>query len=203
MFYRSHKWIDIPGTVYETHRELRVRESRHTAMVFNKRYQNIDTGKFDTDKLPTLCSGYLPDLITRESDSTDGYRPSRQKVTRCNDNAWFVPKDNDWEEEEKIREEEERQKQYIANNKRKEQELKDFNKRLRDEFKEYGAEQARIAVENEKARLKSILNEHVYAAVLAEAESRTEKMNEERVYLGGPNHGQSICNVRPNKWIPK
>ncbi len=91
----AHKWIMRPETVYERRRELRVRESRHTAILFDKKYYDIDSGKFITDKLNTLNSYSLNDLIELESNEVNTYK----KPPRSSSNAWFVPKDNDWDEE--------------------------------------------------------------------------------------------------------
>ncbi len=67
---QSHKWIMQPYTSYEIRRELRVRESVHTGMVFDKKYFNIDTCKYDFDKLSSIHSSSLADeVITPGSDS--------------------------------------------------------------------------------------------------------------------------------------
>jgi len=62
MFLKSHQWNMVPYTRYEIRREMRVRESMHTVMIFPKRYQDVDTGKYCTDKIATLYSESLSDL---------------------------------------------------------------------------------------------------------------------------------------------
>ena len=43
-------------------------ESKHTAMVFDKKYQDIETGKFATDKLPTIASYSWADCMLEDDD---------------------------------------------------------------------------------------------------------------------------------------
>jgi|SRR4026207_1345969 len=180
MWLKSHHWVDVPHTVYERRRVMNVRESRHTAMLFDKRYYDVETGKYNTDKLPTLYSMSLADLYTNEwhdDHSRHQYLWDRPDIKE----AWFVPKDNDFDEdcsrEDRIREEREQAAKIV---KEKEEE----EKRKLEEVKKI--------IDREKARLKSILNEHVYNAVIAEAEDKAAKINGDKVYLGGPNHGQPV-----------
>lgn len=88
MHYRSHKWIDIPHTAYERKRELRVRESMHTVILFDKKYQNIDTGKFDTDRLETIQSCTLGDAL----DNSINYYPHYKKQEDNSPELEFIPK---------------------------------------------------------------------------------------------------------------
>lgn len=83
MYFKSHKWVDKPQTVYERRRELRVRESKHTVMLFDKRYQDIDTGKFNTDKLSTLNCVSWDDLMQTEKESN--FKPDEIKYSGFND----------------------------------------------------------------------------------------------------------------------
>ena len=113
MSLRSHKWIMEPYTAYEIRRELRVRESRHTVMLFDKKYQNIDTGDYDTDRLETINSYSLGDNVDdfKHNHMEYGYssyhRASGGKYVgggkKDNDTVnhipRFVPKDNDFDEE--------------------------------------------------------------------------------------------------------
>lgn len=62
----AHKWVCQPYTAYEIRRELRVRESRHTCMVYDKKYLNIDTGKYSTDKMQTIYSQSLSEIYDSE-----------------------------------------------------------------------------------------------------------------------------------------
>lgn len=61
-----HQWVMIPHTVYEITRELRVRESRHTVMLWPKRYYNSDLDKFEIDKIETIASFDWRDHIATE-----------------------------------------------------------------------------------------------------------------------------------------
>lgn len=105
----SHRWVDVPHTRYERLRELRVRECRQTAMVIAFRYQNIDTGKYDTDKIKTISSLSLASEMS-ESHFNGGirnpnyYADQEEAVSFINDGERritippFVPKDDDFEE---------------------------------------------------------------------------------------------------------
>ena len=110
----AHKWMMRPETAYERRRELRVRESRHTLMLFNKRYQNIDTGKFELDRLPTIQSYSLGEIIDdciHNNMSYGGYTESRYRDSHYSDEdsyspiynfPKFIPKDNDFDDEEDV-----------------------------------------------------------------------------------------------------
>jgi hypothetical protein len=97
MWLKSHKWISIPYTKYEIRRELRVRESRHTCMVFDKKYFDSDTCKFDGDKISTIYSQSLQNVC---SDYDDLYYLTRYiRIYKHQSKAWFVPKDDDFDDE--------------------------------------------------------------------------------------------------------
>jgi len=103
----SHNWVVTPRTAYETRRELRVRESKHTVMLFDKKYQDIDTGKYCSDKLETLNSQSWYDLIERDYYHAEGtsyhyWTNPKAKKRVESDLKWFEPKDNDFEIEDKI-----------------------------------------------------------------------------------------------------
>jgi len=108
----SHKWVTVPYTRYERLRELRVRECRQTVMAKFDKHQDIDTGKFDTDKIKTMNSQLLNDIM---DDNEFGYGTRRNyyheienPVSYVNDGdrkiaiPKFVPKDDDFDKEEKI-----------------------------------------------------------------------------------------------------
>lgn len=80
-----------PYTSYEIRRELRVRECRQTAMVFDKKYFNCDTGKCDTNKIETIPSYSLGYIGFSGAYMVNGYK------TDSEDKSWFVPRDNDFE----------------------------------------------------------------------------------------------------------
>ena len=73
MFYRSHKWVDTPHTAYERRRELRVRENKQTVVLFDRKYQNIDTGKFDTDKIHSLNTMTIGDIFSSSTKQNQAY----------------------------------------------------------------------------------------------------------------------------------
>src|SRR5258708_4009183 len=107
MWLKSHRWVDVPGTRTEKRWATNVRESVHSAMVFDKKYLNVETGKFDTDKLRTLNSLSLIDLI-EDDHYTDAWlnsysrRVKRDREQPENNVYSFpkhVPKDNDFDEE--------------------------------------------------------------------------------------------------------
>lgn len=142
-------------------------------MLFDNKYLNIDTGKFDSDKIQSI-KGYALHNIIDDNEFGYGtmrhsYKPKPKKVVPKS-----VPNDNYFQE-----------------------------KLIEHERKKVARDVAQKAVDDEKARLKSMLHPVVYAQVLEEAEQRAARMTEERIYLGGHNHGQRVGNVMSNKWIPK
>jgi hypothetical protein len=95
---KSTAWVDKPYTSYQCRREMRVRESRHTAMVFDKRYYNPDSMKFDSNKIDTIYSQALSSCM----DNDYGCQDARH--TQYNTHAYihepiFIPKDDDFDEE--------------------------------------------------------------------------------------------------------
>lgn len=93
----SHRWVMKPHTSYERRREMRVRESRHTVMLFDKKYYDCETGKYITDKLPSLYSQTYHDLCVDESGVTSAEMSYKRRYSK--EEAWFVPKDDDFDEE--------------------------------------------------------------------------------------------------------
>jgi hypothetical protein len=89
----------VPHTAYERRRELRVRESRHSFMLFDKKYYDCESGKFIRDKLPIINSYSLCDFY--EDEYTDNY--NKRSFVRENKHIpnmpKFIPKDNDWDDE--------------------------------------------------------------------------------------------------------
>jgi len=78
MFLKSHHWVDVPQTKYERRCVLRVRESKHTVMLFDQKYYDVETGKFKTDKLQTLNSYSMGDYI----DESNHYDVNEYAGTR-------------------------------------------------------------------------------------------------------------------------
>jgi hypothetical protein len=70
---KPYQWVMTPFTCYERRAELRVRESRQTAIVWDKRYYNIDTMKFDSNNIKSLNSFSLCDLMEYRDDGINHY----------------------------------------------------------------------------------------------------------------------------------
>ena len=81
-----HQWQMRPETKYERRTCNNVRESKHTVMLFDKRYMDIDTGKYDTDKLPTIHSTPWEHLWVSGSREIKDYETSIELPL-------FVPKE--------------------------------------------------------------------------------------------------------------
>ncbi len=97
----AHHWMMTPHTVYERRRELRVREMRQTAIAWDRKYQDIDTGKYKLDKMPAIAALGWQDVIEPEVDYVIDTRHTRPYVPRLLPvlPEKFVPKDNDFDEE--------------------------------------------------------------------------------------------------------
>ncbi len=93
MWMKPHQWNMVPYTRYEIRREMRVRESTHTVMLFPRRYQDIDTGKYCTDKMETLYSESLANL----SYSCNGTGYYVNAYAGYYNIPKFIPKDNDFD----------------------------------------------------------------------------------------------------------
>lgn len=177
MWLKSHHWVDVPYTRTERKKVLNVRESKHTIMLFDMKYYDVETGKYKTDKLPTLYHSSLAELVVNDSSET-GYH---NYLDRCRkEEAWFVPKDDDFDDDCRREEEEKRrhkERQRIAKEK----------KRLDEEFEA-----------NKKKRI-------AYDIQLAEAEKRVNnnKIYLGGINHGKPCESTNNLNVRPNKWIIK
>lgn len=70
---KPYHWVMIPFTVYERRAELSVRESRQTAIAWDRKYFNIDTLKFDSNHIKTLNSISLYDLMILRDDGFNHY----------------------------------------------------------------------------------------------------------------------------------
>lgn len=204
MWLKSHKWVNNPHTVTERRREMNVRESTHTAMVFDRKYLNIETGKFDTDKLCTLNSMSLLDLMD-EGDSSNWIntyvRQARRDREQPSANTYnfpkHVPKDNDFDAE--IRREKELKAQ---------QDKEYAEKRLAEHNKIEAIEREKRRLAYEEFKKKRIneerKSEEEYAKQLAETEERLMKERNERFErMQQANQLRHSGNVRPNVWKPK
>jgi hypothetical protein len=208
MWLKSHRWVDVPGTRTEKRWATNVRESVHTAMVFDKKYLNVETGKFDTDKLRTLNSLSLIDLVTEETydymtySNWNRYKDRKHKKNKKQEASVYnfpkhVPKDNDFDEElrreKAIKEEQDRQ--YA------EARLREHNK-----VEAIEREKRRIAYKEfkEKTINEARKSEEEYAKKLAETEARLMKERDERnERLKNNRYLKYTGNVIVNKWIPK
>lgn len=200
MWLKPHRWVDVPGTRYERRKVLNVRESTHTAMVFDRKYLNIETGKFDTDKLCTLNSMSLLDFMIEESPESyvapARYRRKRdrrieeERKSSVYNFPKHVPKDNDFDEE--LRRE---QAAKIAHEKAiKERQDKEYALKRLEEHRRILEEQ-HIELQKKK---------DAYAKQLAETEERLMKERNERFErMQQANQLRYVGNVRPNVWKPK
>lgn len=71
----------------------RPRGSLVTARVNIKRYYDSDANRFIRDKMPLVESFTWTDITEGEKESYFYIEKQRR-----HDRAWFVPKDNDWED---------------------------------------------------------------------------------------------------------
>jgi len=118
MRFPDHRWVNIPHTKSERRREDVVRETAFTAMGFNRKYFDIDTGKFITDKLPTIESCSLYDVFEdcvhenmqygnyARHHCSFRYHKRSVQVDEVQEEPKFIPRDRDFDEE--CRKEEER-----------------------------------------------------------------------------------------------
>lgn len=206
MWLKSHRWVDVPGTRTEKRWAMNVRESTHTAMVFDKKYFNVETGKLDTDKLCTLNHFSLNDFVSEEDPtynmvhSWERYKESqrRKKAKKekkeKNSNVYnfpkHVPKDNGFDEEIK------------RDNERK---ISQERSLVQQQQKQYA--EARLREHNrimEERRIQLAKEQEEYAIRLAEIESRLMKERDERnERLKQAAYSRHVGNVRPNIWRPK
>jgi hypothetical protein len=187
----EHRWLMNPYTVTERRREMNVRQATETVRLFPKKYMDIDTGKFITDKLETLYSVSFGDLFDHElNDSFSHYAvcDHRHRIKgKENIIPWFKPKDDDFDREtERI----EQEKKAAAIEKER-QERQHSEERRKQELKE--------EIERHK-RLRELEEQEYQLKVQArELELQAEMWAaRERVINRRPH--QVIC---MNKWIPK
>jgi hypothetical protein len=180
MHYRSHKWIDIPSTIYEIRRELRVRESVHTCMIFDNKYQNIDTSKFDTYKIRTLNSDSLVHLI----DDSDDYKHGKFNYIEKMDEEYNIVKINRIKELKAIK------SQELEEEKQRKKEIRENYKRLREEYykklaiekEEKEANYRFYLVEREKLRKEEEIaaQERIRKIIIQEAVSKQQIIKEQK-----------------------
>lgn len=202
MWIKSHRWVDVPGTRTEKRWAMNVRESTHTAMVFDKKYVNVETGKLDTDRLCTLNSMSLNDLVETDYYHNDisfvHVRYAKRDMEQPEENVYnfpkHVPKDNDFDEELR------RDKQIAQAKELQEKQQKEY---AEDRLREHNRmlEQQRIIDERciqlnkEKEEYEKKLAE-VEARLLQESYERNQRIREN-------NYLRHAGNIRPNVWRPK
>jgi hypothetical protein len=185
----SHRWVMKPHTVYERRRELRVRESQHTFMLIDPKHYDCDTGKYITDKLHTINSYSLSDFV----EDGDYHNYTRYYLHRGNyagknryieNQKWFTPKDNDFDEECRIE---------------KERKLKDEEegKRIILEAREK-VKQEKMAIAYQKMIDKE--KESAYQLQVREAEIIVNQYNAKHDSV---RHMPMMANIRPNCWRVK
>jgi hypothetical protein len=205
----AHRWIDRPETSYERRRELRVRESRHTAMLFDKKYMDYESGKYITDKLTTLNSITLCDMIDDGSHNDITYWYSRKRRYQGKyvsheqeEKTKFIPKDNDFEEE--CRRDEENKKYHDEICKQQiSQSVKLKKKYLIGVITQ--EEQRKITEEGIRKRKEEIAKEEAYQQQVRETEARLAMQNyyESRIKVDSIRNLPPMGNIRPNSWKPK
>jgi len=191
---------------------LNVRESCHTVALWPKRYFDIDTCKFDSERIETIYSQSLGDLWSYHHYENH-YEPWGVNDAKY-PNAWFVPKDNDFDKEEEEREriEKERQNQ----NRIKKEKIKESRRLAKIERLEWAKNQkikAELDARNKEKEIKRqeerelwrdwhLANEEeAYRKQVEEAELRAlryRQNQEPKLY-----EFTVRTNISKNSWNPK
>ncbi len=95
----KRKWVNIPYYKYDRRHIMSVRESHHTVMLWDRKYVNPETGKYNFEKLKTIATFGWSDIV--ETDYPDNPYNVKYPGT-TNDAQWFFPKDNDFEDDEPV-----------------------------------------------------------------------------------------------------
>ncbi len=183
---RWHNWNCIQNVNwrYGTREYLNhVRESHVTARVNIDRYYDYENGVYLLDKMPSLSPISWDDLIETEG-SYGNYRPLSDSRFK-KEEAWFTPKDNDFEEECR-RDEEEKERKLAAEKAEKEE--KAYQERVRQrelELQEIAKQRAEL-----QERIKQKEREY---ELLKERQRQTAK----QIYA------HSLGYVVKNKWNPR
>jgi len=205
---KPHQWVDQPHTMTERMRAMNVRESRHTAMLFNPKHYDVETGKFITDKLPTIASYNGWDFVKSISYGDPLHRFEHPRVLEEKDKEYYerigvpqglpkyVPKDDHFEEEERReRADKIANERKIAEALRKQQEQE--NEAIRKVIAEKNRQLEREA--REAYVLATAKAEDEYQSRVREIEARIRREHESRQIYAN----QSLPNIRPNSWRPK
>lgn len=216
-----------PGTAYEIRREMRVREPKQTAIAWGRKYQNIDTGKFDSDKIPTLFSQSLGEIMSdnlcggvEKWDYSgaecwpDAYVPFKYPKPEFDFDEEF--KQEDEQRKQKAKKEAERQAQIAEDEKNREfrrqlrlKEQKDREERKAAQRAQWELDQKRIEKERKSEEQLRLLKQQQDAE--DDYQRRVREREEELVRAGWRRQPVSlydsmkdrVCNIRPNTWIPK
>jgi hypothetical protein len=188
MWLKSHHWVDVPHTKYERRRELRVRESRHTVMLFDRKYLNIDTGKLNTDKLHSLYCTSLSEII---QDDYDGLNAQTEYKRRFKNESekWFVPKDDNFDEECRLDEERKRH-----------EEIKRIKKEREEKFAARMKEVAELRKHLEEQKIK---REEEYQAYVQKREMELKLTQQKRAEIYQRTSVVGITIISKNCWKPK
>lgn len=164
---------------------IEVRDPYCTVYSSPRKYYDPDTGKFNTDKMVTLNSLSLSDMTLDEHEDNwvnpyvNQAKRDREEIKQTSiiyKFPKFVPKDNDFDEEERL------EKQRLL---AKKQEI-----------------EKKIA-EN---RQKLVEKEDEYKKFLKQREEALAQQRAANIQTTGPMSGRlvlRITNIRPNNWRPK
>lgn len=164
---------------------IEVRDPYCNVYASPKKYYNCDTCKFDTDKLKTLNSLTLSDLTLDEHED-NWVNPYVNQVKKEKEETQstsiiynfpkFIPKDNDFDEEERLE-----KKKLIAKKEEIESKIAENRRKLEEKDKEYQefVRQREQALAQQRA-----------------AQIQTTGLLSGRLVL-------IISNIRPNSWRPK
>lgn len=202
---KSHHWVTVPHTVTEIRREMNVRESRHTAMVWNERNYDPDTGKCSLDKIPKLNNSSLADIVVDDNVYTinrwHSYYDWEDRDKEF-DIPKFIPKDNDFEEECRL----DNEKQKLADAYKEENYFKPESIDIRMQA---AIEYNKKKFEEEKRKREKLKQkaEEIYQRNLKLREEELRLQQEQKTLDSQRKQIPESCwityNIVPNKWIPK
>jgi hypothetical protein len=208
-FLRPHIWVDVPLTRTERKRVLNVGENKHTVMIWDRKYQDIDTGKFDTNKMQTINSYTLADIFCNSHISN----------WPCERESAHVPVNEDIIINKKLKSYDDIRiktlpitHETIVIDRMHERAIKTARQREKRKIRKEALEIQRMARIQEANDYLNALeqkrkDEADYQVKLKNAERRTQGNNiyapyaqyaENQIYLGGNEHGKPVTNIRPN-----
>lgn len=183
----SHKWNMDCHTAYEIRREMRVRESRHTVMLFDQRYYDIDNCKYVTDKLRSIPCESLGDIIDSDSGYDPLHRYKRPEQLTRSDERFYANKLNG------------NVYNFPANPRKKD----DFDDQDQEAARLKAVQARRVETERRKAEHAAKETEYQARVKAREAELESERA---RGYYGTTEHTRLQCIGfirKTNSWIPK